>query len=297
MMHRAIILVLIFSAMLLSACQGGVDTESAIGTGIAQTQQISQLQTQAAGNSSGPNDSEQAGQDNDSSDSATESEQASATPSLTSTQTHTPTPAIPTITLSQDTNCRTGPAIFYGYVTVASAGVALEVVGVPSAANITEYVIVKNPNGSGNCWMWLRYADKTDFSAYNLQSFNTPPTPTPTFTPTPGFEWQSTWTIYVGSPGSYETYSVAMNVAGNALSGAFPYGGGDLVAFTGTISADMQSASGTYTDTSGPDGTFQWQINAGNLDQFKGSASAGGTDFEWCGAKNGAAQPSPCIWP
>ena len=303
LLKRACLTIYVASLLVLSACMGNVDTQSAIETGVDQTQQISELQTQAAG-ASGDQVEETAAPPSDQDDQSERDGEApaadptdTATPTQIATETLTPTPETPTITLSQNTNCRTGPAAAYGFVTTVNAGVPMEVIGLPADPTVSEYVVVKNPNGVGNCWMWLRYADKSDFSAFGLQIYNTPPTPTPTFSPTPSFDWQSTWTFYLGSPLSYTTYVVAVSVAGNTLSGSFSYGGGDTVAFTATISADQRTASGTYTDTGGPGGTFQWQIKAGNVNQFVGNGASGGSGFDWCGAKNGASQPSPCLWP
>ena len=91
----------------------------------------------------------------------------------------------PQVSVSQDTNCRTGPAIYYDYVTTVTTGMVLDVVGVPADANITEYVLVSNQSISNPlCWLWLRYADNKDYSTYALPSFNTPATPTPSNTPT-----------------------------------------------------------------------------------------------------------------
>lgn len=290
-MNKKVVLALIVVLVLaLSACSAA--TQSAIATGVAQTQQISQLQTQAAG---GGNAAAEAPQSGDAA--ATEGDTATAeetpTPSNTPKDTNTPTPDTPMISVSQNTNCRSGPSVSYGYSTTVNAGVLLEVVGVPSDATVTEYVIVKKPAGeSGNCWLWTRYADKTDFSAYNLQQYNTPATPTPTYTPTPSFDWSGTWNINVGGP----IYTMVLNVSGNTLSSTFVYAAPDSVSLVGTISSDGQTASGNYTDTNGPPGTFQWKIKSGNINQFIGSANSGAT-FAWCGAKNGASIPSPCQWP
>jgi hypothetical protein len=51
----------------------------------------------------------------------------------------------------------------------------------------SDYVVVMRPGGAGNCWLWLRYADRTDFSGYNLPVATQPPTSTPTFTPSPTY--------------------------------------------------------------------------------------------------------------
>ena len=91
----------------------------------------------------------------------------------------------PQVSVSQDTNCRTGPAIYYDYVTTVTTGILLDVVGIPADANITEYVLVSNQSISNpHCWLWLRYADNKDYSTYTLPTFHTPATPTPTNTPT-----------------------------------------------------------------------------------------------------------------
>jgi len=189
--------------------------------------------------------------------------------------------------VSTDTNCRTGPAAAYGYKTTVNPGQTLEVVGVHAQGS--DYVIVDYGNGA-TCWLWLRYADKTDFSAYDLPAFNTPATPTPTYTPTPSFDWNGSWTFWT----SATTFATTFSVSGNSISGTIP---SENVTFNGTISSNGQNVSGTWSDP-GDAGTFQWQVKSGNLNQFVGSGtSGGGGTFEWCGTKNGASQPSPCKWP
>lgn len=279
---RFSILFVLFS-LLLSACGRG-DTQSAITTGVAQTQQISQLETAAAAGGAAAQDPGNAP------DSGAEGQDGTPLPSDTPTITLTPTPDIPQVSVSQNTNCRTGPAVYFGYVTIINVGQLIEVVGVQADGN--DYVIVKNPNGSGNCWLWLRYADKTDFSVYNLPSFDTPPTPTPTYTPTPSFDWNGSWQFWVGG---LNFVDVSVTQSGNTISGSFLLGGGDTISFSGTLSESFQVATGTWENSSGPTGTFQWQMKSGNLNQFVGNGD-GGSD-EWCGAKNGASKPSPCLWP
>ena len=93
---------------------------------------------------------------------------------------------LPQVSVIQDTNCRTGPGVNYDYVNTVSAGDLKEVVGLPADPNIVEYVLVSNrPNSNPLCWLWLRYANTKDFSAYSLPTFFTPPTPTASNTPTP----------------------------------------------------------------------------------------------------------------
>ncbi len=281
----------IFFVILLGACSPA-DTQSAIETGVAQTLQISQLQTQAAGGGEAKSPDEAEAADADENADAAEEAEASATASFTPTITETPTQDVPTISVSQNTNCRIGPAASYGYVTTADAGDVMEVVGVPADPAETEYVIVKNPNGAGNCWLWLRYADKSEYSAYNLQQFATPATSTPTFTPTPSFDWSGTWNVWINGGGPF---SATFNVSGNSVSSNFMTS--VLVIMDGTMSGNRQVLSGTWVNGAPANGTFQFQIKSGNLNQFKGSYVFSGTTYEWCGAKNSASMPSPCLWP
>jgi hypothetical protein len=165
----------------LSACTSAEDIQILVNTRVAQTMQISQLETAAAGASTGltVQDTESV----DSQESPNEENVASAT--LLPQDTATSTQDIPTVRVTRITNCRTGPAVFYAFLNTAEIGVDLIVLGLPADPNIAEYAIIRNPNGNGTCWLWLRYADKTDFSAYDLPTYNTPPTPTPSNTPKP----------------------------------------------------------------------------------------------------------------
>jgi hypothetical protein len=85
------------------------------------------------------------------------------------------------ISVTVDTNCRSGPRTNYPALATISAGERVEVVAVFPGS---EYVVVKLPSG-GECWLWLRYATTTDFSGNKLPVATQPPTPTPTDTPRP----------------------------------------------------------------------------------------------------------------
>ena len=102
---------------------------------------------------------------------------------FTSTPAFTSTPSVPTATVSQNTNCRTGPGTQYGLIGGLLVGQSAEVVGKNSASN---YWIIKTPGGSGTCWLWGQYATVSGNVAA-LQEYAIPPTPTPspTFTPSP----------------------------------------------------------------------------------------------------------------
>ncbi len=278
--RQSFIFLLVVSALLLQAC--GPSAEDAVATAIA-LRDLQEAATAAAGGG-GDSGGEVAV--------ATDTPQPGV-PADTATITPTFTPSIPYVSVSADTNCRTGPSQFYGYVTTITIGQQLEVVAVfPNS----DYVIVKRPDGNGNCWLWLRYASTTDFSAYNLPTATQPPTPFPTATTTNtpvAFDWDGTWsTWYDGSP-----YTIAINQSGNSISSSFS-SGADTVTISASLSANHQVATGTYTVSGGGgSGNIQWQIKSGNLNQFIGSASYGGSTVAVCGARGGASMPSPCLWP
>lgn len=68
----------------------------------------------------------------------------------------TPTTGGVTVTVSQNTNCRTGPSQDFKDIYALNIGQTAEVVGKNTLNN---YWIIKIPDGSGNtCWLWGRYA-------------------------------------------------------------------------------------------------------------------------------------------
>ncbi len=106
---------------------------------------------------------------------------APAADTATPTITLTPTSSIPTVQVSVDTNCRSGPRGDYTLLGGLLVGEIGEIVG--QAPPGYDYVVIKNPDRDGECWLWLEYATITgDISG--LQVYSIPPTSTPTFTPT-----------------------------------------------------------------------------------------------------------------
>lgn len=270
-------------AFLLSAC-GGQDAQAAIETGIAQTLQISQLETAAAG----------AGQAQEQPTATPEGAAAAeeeGPPTDTPTATLSPTPSTALVSVSTDTNCRSGPRIDYTLLTTILVGEEVEVVATYPG---DDYVVVRRPGGSGVCWLWLRYANRTDFSAYNLPAATQPPTSTPTLTPTPDWNWNGSWNTYIG-PAPYTERVVTLARSGNSVTGSYTHPGG-TVTISGTLSAGGQTLSGTWSDSGGAgSGTFTWQIKSGNRNQFVGNYSSGAG--AWCGARSGASTPDPCQGP
>ena len=110
-------------------------------------------------------------------------QQDTATPQFTATPEFTATPSVPEVTVSTNTNCRTGPGVQYDNIGALLIGQVATVVGKNSQ---TGYWIINNPGKTGTCWLYPQYATVSGNTA-NLQEYSIPPTPTPTSTPTATF--------------------------------------------------------------------------------------------------------------
>lgn len=117
-------------------------------------------------------------------------------------------------------------------------------------------------------------------------------TPEPTSTPetaqedifTP-VEWTGNWTAFYGDEGGLlfrATLVVSRN--GNTITGVH-----STQIFTGTLSEDGQTVSGTWVNPPST-GTFSWTIVGEN--QFCGNTDRA---FAYCGARGGASRPDPCL--
>lgn len=96
------------------------------------------------------------------------------TPAFTTTPAFTSTPSFAYVTLSENTNCRTGPAQAYPLVDTFLVGQTIEVIGKNST---NEYWYVRSPNNqSVFCWMWGFYAKGGNLG--NVPVFTPPPSPT-----------------------------------------------------------------------------------------------------------------------
>jgi len=95
----------------------------------------------------------------------------------------TATSSVPMVSVSVATNCRVGPGLAYDQISVLLVGQQAEVVARSADGN---YWVIRNPAGSGTCWLWGFYATVTGPTA-GLPVWDPPPTPTPaaTITNTP----------------------------------------------------------------------------------------------------------------
>ncbi len=116
-------------------------------------------------------------------DTAVPKESATApAPQATATLADTSTPSIPMVSVSLNTNCRTGPGRSYDYRGALLVGEAEEVVALSTVPN---YWYITNPDQPGEfCYLWGRYATVVG-NTESLPQFTPLPSPTPTLTPTP----------------------------------------------------------------------------------------------------------------
>ena len=112
---------------------------------------------------------------------ATNTPEHTFTPSFTATSSFTPTPtvtltpSVPMVSVSVETNCRSGPGTAYDSLGILSVGKNAEVVG----RGAGDYWIIKLPsNLAVTCWLWGQYATVVG-NTTGLPVFIPPPTPTP----------------------------------------------------------------------------------------------------------------------
>lgn len=126
--------------------------------------------------------------------------QNTPTTSLSATPEFTPTPAVPQVTVSVNTNCRTGPSTQYDLIGALLVGQVGIVVGKNTQ---TGYWIINNPGKTGTCWLYNGYATVSGNTA-GLQEYAIPPTPTPSATPTP----TATATLAIPAPVNNPTMAI-----------------------------------------------------------------------------------------
>lgn len=102
------------------------------------------------------------------------------TPSVTPSPTFTFTPETTRVTVSVETNCRSGPGLPYDILGVLPVGQSAEVIGRNAYGDT--WIIRLPSNPVIICWLWGQYATVTGNTS-GLTVYIPPPTPTPA----PGF--------------------------------------------------------------------------------------------------------------
>jgi uncharacterized protein YgiM (DUF1202 family) len=150
------------------------------------------------------------------------------TATITFTPTITPTlpPLIPMISVSVDTNCRTGPGVAYDFLTALLVGEKAEVVGKYTPVSPTYWIIKK---GSVTCWLWGQYAT-VEGDTSSLPEMVPPPSPTPpptaTATATPTTPPPAAGDLHIIEIIMKTNFEVAVRVGTNptgTLSGNYQY--------------------------------------------------------------------------
>jgi len=198
-------------------------------------------------------------------------------PTASPTATLTPTPEGAFAQLSNDTHCRTGPLVVFELIDTVLTGQQVIILGKNPAG---DYWYVAAPNGR-DCWMWGRYAQVSGDTS-QIPVFTPPPTPTPSFV------WAGGWSVMIeGSSGTMTLTQSGSSVGGSLIIGMASY------TMSGSTSAGGRDVSGDVLNST-EDVVAKYDFHMlDNTEQFRGSYTGG----VWCGARGGAAIPSPCGWP
>jgi hypothetical protein len=108
--------------------------------------------------------------------SATSTPSLTETPTLTSTPTFTLTSNVPRVSVSVETNCRSGPGTVFEKLGVLKVGESAEIVGRDLGDG--NWIIRLPSNPAIICWVWRAYATTTGDTG-PIPVFTPPPTPTP----------------------------------------------------------------------------------------------------------------------
>jgi len=111
----------------------------------------------------------------------------------------------------------------------------------------------------------------------------------PEVTPTVSVSLDGSWTIWLGTDEKELDLDFLQN--GYEVTANVVTGGDDSTLFTGVISQDGESVSGTWESTDGTSGNFAMYLND-DFSSFSGNLG-GGVPF--CGVRGTGEKPSPCL--
>lgn len=206
-------------------------------------------------------------------------------PTFTPTLSPQPTASVPEVSVSVDTNCRSGPHIVYDYQGAVLVGETTQILGKHPEKN---WLLVKNPDREGqSCWMTMQYAQ-----------VNGDLTQVPIVTPPPFYDWNGIWT-YTEFQGAYNgSFTFVQN--GRNLSGVMDYPSGFKTIIEGTLQKNGQEFHGTVTVNLDPPFSYPIYFKMlANMKQFIASANSAEdyTVLHACGYRDGAGYPSGCPTP
>lgn len=286
MTRKLSLLIILIAAVGLQAC-APADVAGLVATGIAGTQQAGSLLTEAA----------VANQP-----AATNTPEAAAPtpePTAEASQVVNVPPAASSsgamVTVSRDTNCRSGPGSQYTWRGVFRAGQQTEVLKVYTGGH---YVVVVDPSGEGECWLWLGYASPTSFEAYNLPEAVKPPLPVvvqPGPTATPIYTWVGEWNVRVVDMGSgmIRNGVISFHRSGEVITGTVILAPDNITyELAGSMMPGHVKVAGDFIQATNTGG---WAATMNNsLVQFSGNING---VFELCGWRNSSQMPNTCYAP
>ena len=186
-----------------------------------------------------------------------------ATPQFTSTPENTATPSVPQVSVSVNTNCRTGPGVVYDLLGGLNIGQIAEVVGKSSS---TGYWIIKLPGSNTICWLFPQHATVTGNTA-NLPEYPVPPTPTPSLPAAPtNFKVDDKTCNINGLTLKYDvTVKLTWNDVANNESGYRIYENGtEIVALAADVTSYTYNTTIPIVPPPGSPAVFTYAIEAYN---------------------------------
>jgi hypothetical protein len=152
-----------------------------------------------------------------------------------------------TVSVSGNTNCRTGPLAIYDLVSILYVGETAEVVGRDEAGSTW---VIRDPDHPGRtCWLWGRYATVVgNWEA--LPVIAPPPTPTPAPVAAVSFSYLSTthcgasyaFRFQVTNTGTMTLESIRIVVTDNTTATSFTHVLDSFRSYTGCgVESNVQS--------------------------------------------------------
>ncbi len=179
-------------------------------------------------------------------------------PTQTSAPAFTPTSASARVTVTKNTNCRTGPSTDYAILLTLPAGTEVEVLGRNSGS---DFYYVQDPNDPGKgCWIWSQLATILSGEIVLLPVFTPAALPKPAVVqPTAAPACNVTTAIYIN------------NTTGGTLT-LYLTGPAKYTFYVGTGSQTINVCDGSYSYTA---------YGCGGASRT-GSMSSGETHDFWC---------------
>lgn len=210
----------------------------------------------------------------------------SSTPTLSPTLKSTS----PMVSVSENTNCRTGTNSAFTLVGILMVGEEAEIIGV---ARNGGYYYIQLPDNNGKCWLWDYYAS-TSGNLDSLTVMDPPATPTITMTPTPSASFKGNWDVWLDLDDDLTLCDLYLNQSGKKISGDVECED-DTYSLYGEIQEDQVTVYGTGD---GDDMDFSFTIrilSAGG--QFSGNYRGDDDSGAFCGALEGYSKPGTCYGP